>query len=159
GTERHAVFVGKRNSAELSQKLARVLPVGWTDTRADAAPKLGLLVGRVDAAMDLKPQAQRLPEDPVGRSGAERIAAPEQQLDLGMAAPDAPQKLMPEARFAHARKPRDKHELRRRVADAIGQQVVQMRQLVLASDAGGGLADEPATLVRDHLLADEDRAA
>ncbi len=114
------------------------------------APQLAAVAGG-----DGRRLAQRGRDQPERRAGGDGVAAPDEDLQVGVPAPQPLGDLVAQARLAAARRRGHQHRARHRLVDALVERAFEQRELAVAADARRGLAEQRARHVVAAVLAHE----
>ncbi|AUX39022.1 uncharacterized protein SOCE26_004040 [Sorangium cellulosum] len=155
GPERVAVVVGQRGADELADELGDTPPVGGRDDPIHpGAEPVPALVERL-AAEHADGAAQGLAEQAERGAVAERVPPADPHRERLAPPLQGAEELLRQARFpGPGRRDRDER-LRLPLRDALGEGLLEARELALPADAGRGLAEEQPRGVRVLRLAPE----
>jgi hypothetical protein len=157
--ERRAVLGGEGDPAELPQKLAHAPLMLGLDMPAQ--PRRERLPGLARIVADAGPRvpSERVAHEAIRGAGGQGITVTEEELERRVLVLQAPQELVPQPGLSRPRGPEDQGRLRRGVLHRPGHEALELGELEIAADAGGGLAEQEPALVCVRLLAQKEGAA
>src|SRR5262249_34614442 len=157
--QRRAPLVGERDADQLADELGDAADLLAGQVAPEARAQL-LAPDRERLAVDDAGEApDRGPQDAERRAGADRVAAPDEQLQVGAELAAAPHELVGPRRLAGPGGGGDEHGARARLLDDGAERGAEEVELAVASDAAGRLAEQRPRLLEGQLAPEVEAAA